>query len=70
MDIQKTIERLQFFTEMCGVAMQHDLKIMNRLTATFERRYIPRKKNTDSEVAKKGPKNLLTAAASVQAVAV
>jgi len=65
--VKETIASLQFFTELCGVAMQHDTEIMTVLTGRFERRHAPRQKNTGSVVAKKGPKNLLTAAASVQA---
>ncbi len=70
MDVQKTIESLNSFTELAGVAMQHDTTIMTALTAKFERRYALRKRTLTAVAAKKGPKNLLVAAASVQAVAV
>ncbi len=66
MDVDALIKSLDFFTELVGVAMRHDTKIETALTAHFERRHAPRIKNTDSGAAKKGPKNLLTAAASVQ----
>ncbi len=66
MNFDDTIASLQFFTELCGSAMRHDPKIWIALTVKFERRQSPRQKNTDSGAAKKGPKNLLTAAASVQ----
>lgn len=64
-----TIESLKFFTELAGVAMQHDPRIMCSLVAVYERRSAPREKNTDSGAAKKGPKNLFAAAASVQSIA-
>ena len=63
------IESLKFFTELAGAAMKHDTRIMCALTAKLERRHTPREKNTDSGAAKKGPKNLLAAAASVQSIA-
>ena len=69
MNIQATIESLKFFTELGGIAMTYDLSIMRTITAKLERRHTPRQKNTGSGAAKKGPKNLLAAAASVQAVA-
>ncbi len=67
MDVKKTLESLDFFTELAGIAIRHDPRMMVSIQAYFERRHAPRDKNTGSEVAKKGPKNLLTAAASVQA---
>lgn len=70
MDIQKTIASLNSFTELCGVAMQHDPHLMISVQAAFERRQAPRKRTLTAVAAKKGPKNLLVAAASVQAVAV
>jgi hypothetical protein len=66
MNLDDTIASLDFFTELAGIAMKYDTAIANELTAQFERRQAPRIKNTDSRAAKKGPKNLLTAAASVQ----
>jgi len=63
------IESLRFFTELACVAMKHDPRIMCVLTARLERRVNPRKKNTDGCAAKKGPKNLLAAPASVQDIA-
>jgi len=62
-------ERLKFFTELACVAMKHDPQIMCALIARLERRIEARKKNTGSGAAKKGPKNLLAAAASVQGIA-
>ncbi len=70
MTIKETIASLQFFTELCAFAMQHDMSIMTALTAAYERRYTPRKRTLTAVAAKKGPKNLLVAAASVQARAV
>lgn len=64
-----TIESLKFFTEIACVAMTHDPRIMCAMVARLERRHAPREKNTDGVTAKKGPKNLLAVAASVQAVA-
>jgi len=61
-----TIESLKFFTGLAGVAIKYDLQIVSSLQASYERPTAARKKNTDSGAAKKGPKNLLTAAASVQ----
>lgn len=66
MDIEKALESHRIITEICCVAMQHDASLMASVQAYFERRQAPRNKNTDSGAAKKGPKNLLTAAASVQ----
>jgi len=66
MNVDDKIKSLDFFTELAGVAMKYDTSIASALTAHFERRQAPRIKNTDSGAAKKGPKNLLAAAASVQ----
>ncbi len=66
MDIDALIESLDFFTELAIVAMQYDVKIAGTIAAHFERRHAPRERTLTAEAAKKGPKNLLTAAASVQ----
>ncbi len=69
MTLDERIASLKFFTELAGAAMKHDLSIARTLTAKLERRIEARKKNTGSGAAKKGPKNLLAAAASVQGIA-
>lgn len=66
MNFDDTVKSLDFFTELAGIAVQYDTKLAIELTAHFEQQQAPRIKNTDSGAAKKGPKNLLTAAASVQ----
>lgn len=67
MDVQKTLASLDFFTELCGIAMRHDPRLMTSIQAVFEQRRAPRKRTLTAVAAKKGPKNLLVAAASVQA---
>jgi len=69
-NVKKTIESLNCFTELCGIAMRHDPQLMVSVQAAFERRQAPRKRTLTAVAAKKGPKNLLVAAASVQACAV
>lgn len=66
MTIDELIESLDFFTELAGVAVQYDTKLAGAIAAHFERRHVPRERTLTAEAAKKGPKNLLTAAASVQ----
>ncbi len=69
MPIDDVIKSLNFFSELAGVAMKYDPRILIAMQAIFERRCSSREKNTDDSTAKKGPKNLLAAAASVQTVA-
>ena len=68
MSVNETIASMKFFTELCDVAMKYDARIMSALIGGLVNNGThPAKRTLTAVAAKKGPKNLLVAAASVQA---